>query len=144
MCYYINYFYQSAATGQLVQQRTATPPTEMVTIATSPGVRAVTAGTVVSTNLTPIQTQARTIVTQVTTGSILHAFLYLITNCCLPSIPSNSFVIFSSHLYHWRSNSRKNHNPSSVSAASTTGYYPGASTSNAGPSTIPRANKGRC
>ncbi|KAM5194408.1 E1A-binding protein p400-like [Mantella aurantiaca] len=58
------------ATGQLVQQRTATTaPTEMVTIATSPGVRAVTAGTVVSTNLTPIQTQARAIVTQVTTAT---------------------------------------------------------------------------
>ncbi|CAI9622546.1 unnamed protein product [Staurois parvus] len=67
-----------AATGQLVQQRTATTPTaptEMVTIATSPGVRAVTAGTVVSTNLTPVQTQARAIVTQVTTGSM---FLYLL------------------------------------------------------------------
>lgn len=57
------------ATGQLVQQRTATTPTEMVTIATSPGVRAVTAGTVVSTNLAPIQTQARAIVTQVTTAT---------------------------------------------------------------------------
>ncbi|XP_018413850.1 PREDICTED: E1A-binding protein p400-like [Nanorana parkeri] len=58
-----------AATGQLVQQRTATTPTEMVTIATSPGVRAVTAGTVVSTNLTPVQTQSRAIVTQVTTAT---------------------------------------------------------------------------
>ncbi|KAM9330869.1 E1A-binding protein p400-like [Gastrophryne carolinensis] len=61
-----------AATGQLVQQRTVTTttaPTEMVTIATSPGVRAVTAGTMVSTNLTPVQTQARAIVTQVTTGT---------------------------------------------------------------------------
>ncbi|XP_044131553.1 E1A-binding protein p400-like isoform X1 [Bufo gargarizans] len=60
------------ATGQVVQQRTATTPTgptEMVTIATSQGVRAVSAGTVVSTNLTPIQTQARAIVTQMTTGT---------------------------------------------------------------------------
>ncbi|KAM3939886.1 E1A-binding protein p400-like isoform 2-T2 [Leptodactylus fuscus] len=60
------------ATGQVVQQRAAptpTAPTEMVTIATSPGVRAVTAGTVVSTNLTPVQTQARAIVTQVTTAT---------------------------------------------------------------------------
>ncbi|XP_056389152.1 E1A-binding protein p400-like isoform X2 [Hyla sarda] len=55
-----------------VQQRAATTPTaptEMVTIATSPGVRAVTAGTVVSSNLTPVQSQARAIVTQVTTAS---------------------------------------------------------------------------
>nr|DBA23123.1 TPA: hypothetical protein GDO54_014071 [Pyxicephalus adspersus] len=61
-----------ATPAQLVQQRTATTPTaptEMVTIATSPGVRAVSAGTVVSTNLTPVQTQARAIVTQVTTAS---------------------------------------------------------------------------
>ncbi|XP_063820734.1 E1A-binding protein p400 isoform X2 [Pseudophryne corroboree] len=60
------------ATGQMVQQRSAVTPTastEMVTIATSPGVRTVTGGTVVSTNLTPIQTQARTIVTQVTTAT---------------------------------------------------------------------------
>ncbi|XP_072000525.1 E1A-binding protein p400-like isoform X2 [Engystomops pustulosus] len=62
----------TGATGQVVQQRAATnatAPTEMVTIATSPGVRAVTAGTVVSTNLTPVQTQARAIVTQVTTAT---------------------------------------------------------------------------
>ncbi|XP_068099548.1 E1A-binding protein p400-like isoform X2 [Hyperolius riggenbachi] len=61
-----------AAAGQMVQQRvstTPTAPTEMVTIATSPGVRAVSAGTVVSSSLTPVQTQARTIVTQVTTGA---------------------------------------------------------------------------
>lgn len=57
------------ATGQVIHQRTATTPTEMVTIATSTGMRAVTAGTVVSTNLTPIQTQARAIVTQVTTAT---------------------------------------------------------------------------
>ncbi|XP_075073344.1 E1A-binding protein p400-like isoform X2 [Mixophyes fleayi] len=60
------------ATGQMVQQRSVATPTastEMVTIATSPGVRAVTGGTVVSANLTPIQTQARTIVTQVTTAT---------------------------------------------------------------------------
>ncbi|XP_066459526.1 E1A-binding protein p400-like isoform X3 [Eleutherodactylus coqui] len=61
----------AGATGQVLPQRTVTTsaaPTEMVTIATSPGVRAVTAGTVVSTNLTPVQTQARAIVTQVTTA----------------------------------------------------------------------------
>ncbi|XP_073413127.1 E1A-binding protein p400 isoform X3 [Dendrobates tinctorius] len=60
------------ATGQVVQQRTATTPTasaEMVTIATGTGVRAVTAGTVVSTNLAPVQSQARAIVTQVTTAT---------------------------------------------------------------------------
>ncbi|KAM4050566.1 E1A-binding protein p400-like isoform 2-T2 [Anomaloglossus baeobatrachus] len=57
------------ATGQVVQQRTATTPTEMVTIATTTGVRAVTAGTVVSTNLAPVQSQARAIVTQVTTAT---------------------------------------------------------------------------
>ncbi|XP_075689090.1 E1A-binding protein p400-like isoform X2 [Rhinoderma darwinii] len=55
--------------GQVVQQRTVTAPTEMVTLATSPGVRAVTAGTVVSSNLTPVQTQARAIVSQVTTAT---------------------------------------------------------------------------
>ncbi|XP_069817115.1 E1A-binding protein p400-like isoform X2 [Dendropsophus ebraccatus] len=59
----------AGATGQVVQQRTVTTPTEMVTIATSPGVRAVTAGTVVSPNLTSVQTQARAIVTQVTTAT---------------------------------------------------------------------------
>ncbi|XP_053557846.1 E1A-binding protein p400 isoform X2 [Bombina bombina] len=64
-----------AAAGQIVQQRTATTPTapsEMVTIATSQGVRTVTpvtGGTVVSTNLTPVQTQTRAIVTQVTTAT---------------------------------------------------------------------------
>ncbi|XP_069612170.1 E1A-binding protein p400-like isoform X3 [Ranitomeya imitator] len=60
------------ATAQVVQQRTATTPTasaEMVTIATGTGVRAVTAGTVVSTNLSPVQSQARGIVTQVTTAT---------------------------------------------------------------------------
>ncbi|KAM4808121.1 E1A-binding protein p400-like [Rhinophrynus dorsalis] len=64
-----------AAAGQMVQQRTAvtaSAPTEMVTIATSQGVRAVTpvtGGTVVSTSLTPVQTQTRAIVTQVTTAT---------------------------------------------------------------------------
>ncbi|XP_077149440.1 E1A-binding protein p400 [Ranitomeya variabilis] len=60
------------ATAQVVQQRTATTPAasaEMVTIATGTGVRAVTAGTVVSTNLAPVQSQARAIVTQVTTAT---------------------------------------------------------------------------
>ncbi|XP_041423122.1 E1A-binding protein p400 isoform X2 [Xenopus laevis] len=65
----------SNATAQMVQQRTAataTLPTEMVTIATSQGVRAVTSvtgGAVVTTNLTPVQTQARAVVTQVTTAT---------------------------------------------------------------------------
>ncbi|XP_053327520.1 E1A-binding protein p400-like isoform X2 [Spea bombifrons] len=63
------------ATTQIVQQRTAGPPsapTEIVTIATSQGVRAVTpvtGGTVVSTNLASVPSQARAIVTQVTTAS---------------------------------------------------------------------------
>ncbi|KAM4707111.1 E1A-binding protein p400-like [Discoglossus pictus] len=61
--------------GQIVQQRTAVTPTaatEMVTIATNQGVRAVTpvtGGTVVSTSLSPVQTQARAIVTQVSTAT---------------------------------------------------------------------------
>ncbi|KAM8960730.1 E1A-binding protein p400-like [Pelodytes ibericus] len=65
----------AGATTQMIQQRsvaTPTAPTEMVTIATSQGVRAVTpvtGGTVVSTNLTSVQSQARAIVTQVTTGT---------------------------------------------------------------------------
>uniref|UniRef100_A0A7M4FM69 E1A binding protein p400 n=1 Tax=Crocodylus porosus TaxID=8502 RepID=A0A7M4FM69_CROPO len=62
------------ATAQVVhtQQRTAAAPaasTELVTIATTPGVRAVTsvtASAVVTTNLTPVQTQTRSLVTQVT------------------------------------------------------------------------------
>ncbi|XP_018099649.1 E1A-binding protein p400 isoform X2 [Xenopus laevis] len=64
-----------ASTAQMLQQRTAataTLPTEMVTIATSQGVRAVTpvtGGAVVTTNLTQVQTQARAIVTQVTTAT---------------------------------------------------------------------------
>ncbi|KAE8634885.1 hypothetical protein XENTR_v10002458 [Xenopus tropicalis] len=64
-----------AATTQMVQQRTAataTLPAEMVTIATSQGVRAVTpvtGGAVVTTNLTQVQTQARAVVTQVTTAT---------------------------------------------------------------------------
>ncbi|KAH1180129.1 E1A-binding protein p400-like [Mauremys mutica] len=54
------------------QQRTAAAPaasTELVTIASTQGVRAVTsvtASAVVTTNLTPVQTQARSLVTQVT------------------------------------------------------------------------------
>uniref|UniRef100_A0A8C5QJ24 E1A binding protein p400 n=1 Tax=Leptobrachium leishanense TaxID=445787 RepID=A0A8C5QJ24_9ANUR len=66
----------TATTAQMVQQRTVatTPnvPTEMVTIAASQGVRAMTpatGATVVSTNLTTVQTQARAIVTQVTTAT---------------------------------------------------------------------------
>ncbi|XP_075754509.1 E1A-binding protein p400 isoform X3 [Pelodiscus sinensis] len=50
------------------QQRTAAAP-ELVTIASTQGVRAVTsvtASAVVTTNLTPVQTQARSLVTQVT------------------------------------------------------------------------------
>uniref|UniRef100_A0A7M4G3K0 E1A binding protein p400 n=1 Tax=Crocodylus porosus TaxID=8502 RepID=A0A7M4G3K0_CROPO len=65
------------ATAQVVhtQQRTAAAPaasTELVTIATTPGVRAVTsvtASAVVTTNLTPVQTQTRSLVTQVTPGN---------------------------------------------------------------------------
>ncbi|XP_063310444.1 E1A-binding protein p400-like isoform X1 [Pelobates fuscus] len=67
---------QAVTTAQMGQQRTvattATVPTEMVTIATGQGVRAVTpvtGGTVVSTNLTTVQSQARAIVTQVTTAT---------------------------------------------------------------------------
>ncbi|XP_015274457.1 PREDICTED: E1A-binding protein p400-like, partial [Gekko japonicus] len=63
-----------AATAQVVhtQQRTGTTPaasTELVTLASTPGVRAVTsvtASAVVTTNLTPVQTQPRSLVTQVT------------------------------------------------------------------------------
>uniref|UniRef100_A0A8C3SZM3 E1A-binding protein p400 n=1 Tax=Chelydra serpentina TaxID=8475 RepID=A0A8C3SZM3_CHESE len=57
------------------QQRTAAAPaasTELVTIASTQGVRAVTsvtASAVVTTNLTPVQTQARSLVTQVTPGN---------------------------------------------------------------------------
>ncbi|KAH0625360.1 hypothetical protein JD844_014817 [Phrynosoma platyrhinos] len=62
------------AAAQVVhtQQRAATVPAasaELVTIASTPGVRAVTsvtASAVVTTNLTPVQTQARSLVTQVT------------------------------------------------------------------------------
>ncbi|XP_072000529.1 E1A-binding protein p400-like isoform X3 [Engystomops pustulosus] len=57
------------------QQRavaTSAAPAEMVTIATNPGVRAVTpvtGGTVVCSSITPVQTQARSIVTQVTSAT---------------------------------------------------------------------------
>lgn len=57
------------------QQRavgTSATPAEMVTIATNQGVRAVTpvtGGTVVCSSITPVQTQARSIVTQVTTAT---------------------------------------------------------------------------
>ncbi|XP_051489731.1 E1A-binding protein p400 isoform X14 [Apus apus] len=62
------------ATAQVVhtQQRPAAAPaasTELVTIASTQGVRAVTsvtASAVVTTNLTPVQTQTRSLVTQVT------------------------------------------------------------------------------
>nr|XP_060641638.1 E1A-binding protein p400 isoform X4 [Anolis sagrei ordinatus] len=62
------------AAAQVVhtQQRAATVPAasaELVTIASTPGARAatsVTASAVVTTNLTPVQTQARSLVTQVT------------------------------------------------------------------------------
>uniref|UniRef100_A0A8B9CJS2 E1A binding protein p400 n=1 Tax=Anser brachyrhynchus TaxID=132585 RepID=A0A8B9CJS2_9AVES len=65
------------ATAQVVhtQQRTAAAPaasTELVTIASTQGVRAVTsvtASAVVTTNLTPVQTQTRSLVTQVTPGN---------------------------------------------------------------------------
>ncbi|KAM9118121.1 E1A-binding protein p400-like isoform 10-T11 [Pangshura tecta] len=64
----------SGTSAQVVhtQQRTAAAPaasTELVTIASTQGVRAVTsvtASAVVTTNLTPVQTQARSLVTQVT------------------------------------------------------------------------------
>ncbi|XP_075689043.1 E1A-binding protein p400 isoform X2 [Rhinoderma darwinii] len=67
----------SGGAAQVVhaQQRavaTSATPAEMVTIATNQGVRAVTpvtAGTVVCSSIAPIQTQARSIVTQVTTAS---------------------------------------------------------------------------
>ncbi|XP_068099542.1 E1A-binding protein p400 isoform X2 [Hyperolius riggenbachi] len=57
------------------QQRavaTSASPAEMVTIATNQGVRAVTpvtGGAVVCSSITPVQTQARSIVTQVTTAT---------------------------------------------------------------------------
>ncbi|XP_075073303.1 E1A-binding protein p400-like isoform X2 [Mixophyes fleayi] len=57
------------------QQRavaTSAAPAEMVTIATNQGVRAVTpvtGGTVVCSSITPVQTQTRSIVTQVTTAT---------------------------------------------------------------------------
>uniref|UniRef100_A0A6J0TEC3 E1A-binding protein p400 isoform X7 n=1 Tax=Pogona vitticeps TaxID=103695 RepID=A0A6J0TEC3_9SAUR len=64
----------TASAAQVVhtQQRAATAPAasaELVTLASTPGVRAVTsvtASAVVTTNLTPVQTQARSLVTQVT------------------------------------------------------------------------------
>lgn len=66
----------SAAGAQVVhaQQRalTAAAPTEVVAIATGQGVRAVTpvtASAVVSTTLSPVQSQTRPLVTQVTTGT---------------------------------------------------------------------------
>lgn len=67
------------AAAQVVhtQQRTAAAPTastELVTIASTQGVRAVTsvtASAVVTTNLTPVQTQTRSLVTQVTPGNNL-------------------------------------------------------------------------
>ncbi|XP_072271812.1 E1A-binding protein p400-like isoform X2 [Pyxicephalus adspersus] len=51
---------------------TSATPAEMVTIATNQGVRAVTpvtGGTVVCSSITPVQTQARSVVTQVTTAT---------------------------------------------------------------------------
>uniref|UniRef100_A0A803Y535 E1A binding protein p400 n=1 Tax=Meleagris gallopavo TaxID=9103 RepID=A0A803Y535_MELGA len=64
------------AAAQVVhtQQRAAAPAasTELVTIASTQGVRAVTsvtASAVVTTNLTPVQTQTRSLVTQVTPGN---------------------------------------------------------------------------
>lgn len=66
----------SAAGAQVVhsQQRTLTAaaPTEVVAIATGQGVRAVTpvtASAIVSTTLSPVQSQTRPLVTQVTTGT---------------------------------------------------------------------------
>ncbi|XP_053327504.1 E1A-binding protein p400 [Spea bombifrons] len=67
----------SAGTPQVVhaQQRAVTASAttaEMVTIATSQGVRAVTpvtGGTVVCSSISPVQTQSRSIVTQVTTAT---------------------------------------------------------------------------
>ncbi len=66
-----------AAGAQVVhaQQRTVTTaaaPAEVVAIATGQGVRAVnpvTAPAVVSTTLSPVQSQTRPLVTQVTTGT---------------------------------------------------------------------------
>uniref|UniRef100_A0A670JPM0 E1A binding protein p400 n=1 Tax=Podarcis muralis TaxID=64176 RepID=A0A670JPM0_PODMU len=71
------------ATAQVVhtQQRAAAAPAasaELVTIASTPGVRAVTSVTapaVVTTNLTPVQTQARSLVTQVTPEKTLVPIL---------------------------------------------------------------------
>lgn len=62
------------------QQRavTAAAPAEVVAIATGQGVRAVTpvtASAVVSTTLSPVQSQTRPLVTQVTSGSELNTFL---------------------------------------------------------------------
>lgn len=65
------------ATAQVVhsQPRAAAAPaasSELVTIASTQGVRAVTsvtASAVVTTNLTPVQTQTRSLVTQVTPGN---------------------------------------------------------------------------
>ncbi|KAG9487567.1 hypothetical protein GDO78_007417 [Eleutherodactylus coqui] len=67
----------SGGAAQVVhaQQRavaTSATPAEMVTIATNQGVRAVTpvtGGTVVCSSITPVQTPARSIVTQVTTAT---------------------------------------------------------------------------
>lgn len=74
----------NAAGAQVVhaQHRTvaAATPAEVVAIATGPGVRAVTpatASTVVSTTLSPAQSQTRPLVTQVTQGTEGQTFFFL-------------------------------------------------------------------
>lgn len=73
----------SAAGAQVVhaQQRAVTgaAPAEVVAIATGQGVRAVTpvtASAVVSTTLSPVQSQTRPLVTQVTPGTEHRLFSY--------------------------------------------------------------------
>lgn len=80
----------ASAGGQVVhtQQRTVaatTAPTEVVTLPTGQGVRAVTPATasaVVSTTLSPVQSQTRPLVTQVTQGNELRTGVCLIRHHC--------------------------------------------------------------
>lgn len=75
-----------AAGAQVVhaQQRAvpaAATPAEVVAIATGQGVRAVTPATasaVVSTTLSPVQSQTRSLVSQVTPGTVQHTGIYLL------------------------------------------------------------------
>lgn len=90
-----------AAGAQVVhtQQRTVTAaaaPAEVVAIATGQGVRAVTpvtASAVVSTTLSPVQSQTRPLVTQVTPGTQLN------TACSLIRYPSSSHHCFTDLIY---------------------------------------------